>query len=730
MLDFVKSAFAPRYTFENTDTIFIRGRQYRYISTHGDCHYFVPADGQGPREKYDNATIAEMLETGHFDHRPDREFNYLTELPPDMLSLLGGEEKQRGSEREAIVLAFLEKYQAGKIKRTDTSIREGMDSILGAAARMMRDYDTRATIRETVSPRSLRRWVSAYERDGLAGLYDDVSQRGNYGRKLTEEQRFFMYSKLPGYLSELKKTPANIVKDVRNAFTAENAEREAAGRTDLLKCPSRVTILAAIHHLSPFRVKLAREGLDAAMRAFSPVGEGIDVERPLQRVEMDEQKIDLMSLMEDSGLLNMFSDEDKARLGLDGSIKRWWITVLLDVRTRCILGMILSRTPSSKSGLRAVEMGMRDKGVWASAADAQETWSEHGLMGTLVTDCGKQFVGHDFRTRLCDLGITLVHCPGARPWLKPYIERVFRTISSKLMPRLSGCTFGDILRKGSSNPEEKAALTVDELCTVLVRWIVDVYHNEPHEGLYGETPRDCWNRLTLQYGVTPPPSLRRRRLIFGEKLSRTLQKDGLTVAGVRYHFKALATHMLHNPDREMEIRYYPEDIGAIWVKIGTQWTEVFAIHRCFHGVSYQKWRMAHRELRAKHAKAAELNSRVVQQALDYIESLNADAMAKVGLVLDTIDAETIDRHEREAFIGFRVGDGCDDEHPQTDLGDFGTSLPTAGDTAGVHANEASRGPAEEISSALSESIQFSDRQPANDDDDGEDDNFILQLKDK
>ena len=58
MLDFVKSAFAPRYTFENADTIFIRGRQYRYISSHGDCHYFVPADGRGPREKYDNATIA------------------------------------------------------------------------------------------------------------------------------------------------------------------------------------------------------------------------------------------------------------------------------------------------------------------------------------------------------------------------------------------------------------------------------------------------------------------------------------------------------------------------------------------------------------------------------------------------------------------------------------------------------------------------------------------------
>ena len=105
-------------------------------------------------------------------------------------------------------------------------------------------------------------------------------------------------------------------------------------------------------------------------------------------------------------------------------------------------------------------------------------------------------------------------------------------------------------------------------------------------------------------------------------------------------------------------------------------------------------------------------------------------MAKVGLVLDTIDAETIDRHEREAFIGFHVDDGCDEEPPQTNLGDFGTSLPTAGDTASVHANEAPRAPAEEISSDPPETIQFSDCQPANDDDDGEEDNFILPLRDK
>jgi putative transposase len=188
--------------------------------------------------------------------------------------------------------------------------------------------------------------------------------------------------------------------------------------------------------------------------------------------------------------------------------------------------------------------------------------------------------------------------------------------------------------------------------------------------------------------------------------------------------------MMHSPDREMEIRYYTEDIGAIWVKIGNQWTEVPAVQRFFRGVSYQKWRMAHRELRAKHAQAAELKSHVVQQALDFIERLNADAMAKVGMVLDTTDAETVDRHEREAFIGFRIDDGLDHEACEPDMGEFGISLSKAADVDGEHEMQVPAGAFEENSSARPGPIQFSDRQPAGDDDDGEEDDFILPLRDK
>lgn len=581
---------------------------------------------------------------------------------------------------------------------------------------------------EPVSSKSIRRWLIDYEKHGIAALYDNVSSRGNYDRNLLEDERRLMYAKVAGFLSDLKKTPANIVADVQAAFVAENEIRAAKGLTKLA-CPSRITIRAAIKSLDPFRVKLTREGKDAARRAYSPVGLGIDVERPMQRVEIDEQMIDVISLMEDSGLLNFLGEKGKLALGLDGDKGRWWMTVAMCVRTRCMVGMSLSRTPNTRSALQTVEMAMRDKGIWADAVGALDPWDQYGMIGTLVTDCGKNFISHEFRARMHDLGVNVLHTPAAAPWLKPYIERVFRTFSTRLMPRLSGCTFGDILRRGSSDPEAKAALTGDQLCAVLVRWIVDIYHNTPHEGLEGETPRNCWLRLTEKYGVTPPPSLPRRRLIFGYEDTRTLQKDGITVLGVRYHSHALARHMMHSPDTKLELRWYPEDIGAIWVKMGNEWAPVSAVQGCFQGVSAPHWQAARRELRIRHEGEARVKAAVVQKALDFIEQQNGDAMRRVGIVSEVWTQERMEREERESCVGFHVDDE-DDDSPTAAVDDrWGEALPMDNSTPSSIVEENIQ-EIEEISSATKEPIQCpSAHHPAAPDGD-EDDEETLTLWNK
>ncbi|PJJ85532.1 putative transposase, partial [Brevirhabdus pacifica] len=620
----------------------------------------------------------------------------------------------------------------GKVKTTDVSIEAEMRNICARAGEILEKHSSPGILQKIEMPkkvgaRSLRRWLKGYRDHGIAALYDGVAQRGNRNRQLTDNERKLMYRSVLGYLSDLKKTPANIVTDVRAAFVAENKKLMEAGEPELA-CPSRPTILAAIASLDPARVKLMREGRDAARRAFSPVGQGIDVERPMQRVEMDEQKIDLISLMADSGLLSLLTEEEKATYGLDDTKARWWMTVALCVRTRCIVGMNLSREPTAQSALRTVDMTMRDKGVWSDAAGALDPWAESGMIGTLVTDCGKNYVSHEFRARMHDLGINVLHTPAAAPWLKPYIERVFRTFSTRLMPRLSGCTFGDILRRGSSDPEEKAALAADQLCAVLVRWIVDIYHNTPHEGLNGQTPRNCWQSLTQKYGVTPPPSLPHRRLIFGQEFSRVLHKDGITVMGVRYHSRKLAQHLMHGSDMKMEVRWYPEDIGAIWVEIGGAWSPVGAVHKGFDGVSAQQWLVARRQLRIQNERDAQVKAHVVQQALDFVEEQNGYAMRRIGVVQQDWSSERIEREEQNWFTGFRIAED-EVERPVDAVSQrWGERLSSA--------STSERGVEEKvrdqpnISSAPTEPTQFpAEQHPAASDGD-EDDGELMPLWDK
>lgn len=84
-----------------------------------------------------------------------------------------------------------------------------------------------------------------------------------------------------------------------------------------------------MRELDPFQVTLAREGEAAARKKYRPVLHGLDLTRPLQRVEIDEWQIDLITLMKDSGMFDLLTDEERAAMGLDKKKARWWITVAI-----------------------------------------------------------------------------------------------------------------------------------------------------------------------------------------------------------------------------------------------------------------------------------------------------------------------------------------------------------------------------------------------------------------
>lgn len=736
MIALKPSPVQPKFSFSEYDDINIGGQPYRFFETREDGHIFVSAKGTGIPQVMTNAEISRYLSAGNFEctpnaHQPEH-LRQRTLPDGDLLSLKPTKAQKKAGMRMAVVSAFRELLndESRDVTRTATSIKPLLGAIKLRAGEIQRegapeDRGEPLPVPDRLGAKTVLEWERRERRFGLAGLYDKSAERGNRDRRLTADELMLMGKVVSKYLDDQRPSQAIIFREVRDVFTEENERRRAAGEPEIL-CPSRETVRQAIRKLNPFDVTLTRHGRQAANRQFAPVGMGLDITRPMQRVEFDEWEVDAITLMAEGGLYHHLTEEEKKKLGLDKKKARWWITVAICCATRCIVGLAISRTPNSQSALRVIEMMMRDKGVWADACGGLSPWNQFGWPSTIVTDCASYNISSLIQARMSDLGITLEYCPAGDPHLKGRIERVFGTFATQLMPRLSGRTFSNSVKRGDYESKKRAALTPEEFCSVLVRYIVDVYHRTPHSGLNGETPLDCWNRLVEKFGVQPPPDLGRRRLIFGQELERTVTRQGITVLGVRYHSEALARFMTRAQERKVSIRWYPEDIGAIWVDLDGRWCEIPAVFDRYRGVSAQEWLDAAAEIRAQNAKNAEVDFAVVRQALDFIKKTNGDAMSRVGLIVSDWSEKRTAYEEDRLFIGFKTSETEAQNPYDGQRSAWGTGLPTSGSAPTAPAEENSQPEVEDFSSGSFGTFQFSDHQPGDDADPANDDDWTLE----
>lgn len=97
-----------------------------------------------------------------------------------------------------------------------------------------------------------------------------------------------------------------------------------------------------------------------------------------------------------------------------------------------------------------------------------------------------------------------------------------------------------------------ACLCDDDLIKVLLTYIVDIYHNQPHGSLKGETPNAAWKRLVAEHGTPPVPDGLTLRKAFGRPMPRKLNDEGVLFSGLNYSCEALREAYLHSPIREVE----------------------------------------------------------------------------------------------------------------------------------------------------------------------------------
>lgn len=653
------------YAFGQHDRVIIRGLPYT-VAPHGrneEGWLLELDDGSGRSHSISHRELSRRGSMGHIrverDYYAPKGAKRRLATGETLISELGSAQTARVSKRSAYVEAFLELEHQKLIKRTDEAIKASEDLLrsraMALAARLTGGVGVQESqdLNKTPSARTLRRWLREYQAFGPGGLIDAMNRRGNRNSLMGPEEQALLMREVQRYASEMRPTMKTIHENVGLAFAVYNEERAAEGRY-LFPIPSYETVRRAIHTLDPYAVMVARDGVEAARKRFMPVREGLRLTMPLERVEIDENTIDIISVAHSTGLFGHLTEEEQKLCGLDKSKARWFITVAICATTRCILGMAFSRSAREEASLQVLQMILADKGKWADATGSLGSWDMHGTPISIVTDNGQAFKSERFRMACADLGITAMRAPAGLPEVRARNERFFHSLNTGLLPRLPGRTFSSIREKGNANPEEGAALTFDDLAFCLVRWIVDIYHNTPHAGLGGETPLHCWRRLTGEWGVQPPPEQADRRSIFGERLRRKLSKEGVTVLGMHYHSEELARCMTSRTARDVEVRWHPDDMGAVTVYVDGRKMQVGTTIPGFDGVTGRQWLAMRRELRAVDPARKAYDAKTIQTAIQAIDARSSAAMTVAGLLVDDWSPERIKQEEDRLFIGFRV----------------------------------------------------------------------------
>ncbi len=454
--------------------------------------------------------------------------------------------------------------------------------------------------------------------------------------------------------------------DVQRAFRDENKRREKLKNEGpspkdpplLLRVPGRDAVRSAIGKLDPLRIMIARYGREHAIKKLRPVGKGLEVSRPGERVEMDEWCIDLQSIIHSAELKEVFGDELLQLIGLDGDTARWWLVLAIDCRTKVILGMKLTRNPCTSAAQECLRMIVSDKGQLAAATGAPTPWSMAVRPEVLVTDNGPAFKSEAFTNCCLDLRIATLRTHAGVPGMRGTGERIFGTLSTDLMPRLMGRTFSNSIERGDYKSQDRACLDAEDVAFILVRWVVDIYHNSEHRGLGELTPLQQWNADMEDgnYPLSGLPDLDTKRLAFGKRLECKVAQEGIVVMGVRYQSPELGMYFMGTERRLVDVRWDPEYLGAISVYLEGKWQVIPCVHDRFVGMHFHDWMKVRRALRAKSASRKAWNQETVFNAIDQIENLVKDRSMAFGIIDTTISDKEFKRIEEDFFSSFRIDD--------------------------------------------------------------------------
>jgi len=349
------------------------------------------------------------------------------------------------------------------------------------------------------------------------------------------------------YLTKLRRPIRSVHDALLIEIAQENTRRPAAMA---LQAPDYSTVRRYVRSLPKFDVDLARYGREYVRSRYRHSGTTPLTGYLLERVEVDHTPLNLFVIDEDTLLV----------------LGRPYVTWMLDCHSRMILGFHISFAPPSvHSVLRCLRHAIAHKDYLADQyPDIRHDWPCHGVPMTLVVDNGMEFHAKDLFRVTFELGISYKFCPPRTPWLKPMVERSFRTLAEHFAHQIPGTSFANWFERYGYDPLKESIATLDELVHALHIWIADIYAQTPHRGL-NLTPYAKWK--SAEELVTPRDMpVERLDLVLSQQEERVLGHAGIELHGLRYNDDSLLVlRKRFGPRLPIKVRYNPDNLGAIFV---------------------------------------------------------------------------------------------------------------------------------------------------------------------
>jgi putative transposase len=359
-------------------------------------------------------------------------------------------------------------------------------------------------------PRTARRWVSCYKKQGLAGLIR--KQRKDNGKRRSCSQE--LQQLIEGiHLQNSHLSTASIFRKIKG-YAIKNGQ----------KYPSYSTVSHIINHLPEGMKALAHEGSKSYKQQFDLLYNH-EASRSNELWQADHVLLDILILREGAE-----------------NVARPWLTVIMDDHSRCIAGYELSFLAPS-----AIKTSLcLRQAIWRKN---EPQWSICGIPVTLYTDHGSDFTSKHIEQVCIDLKIQLIFSQIAEPRGRGKIERFFLTLNQLLLSERDDYT-------GSKNPIAK--ITLAELDTIIRAFIID-YNQKLHPSTQ-EIPKERWEKN----GFLPqmPESIDQLDLLLLTVAKpRMVRRDGIWFQGLRYLDSVLADYV----GESVVIRYDPSDITSLRV---------------------------------------------------------------------------------------------------------------------------------------------------------------------